>query len=148
MEVVRLEREALVQAELKAIQEATLSKQALLEAIRQAESERLKATAEIAVAIKRPLRDLTLNQVIISVQGLEPKTADQLRSSLNMLTILVERIQEQNEENRSLLEKSLEHLHTMKRNVLGEATPKANTYTSHGQKSHSGAAARWVSREA
>ena len=147
LETVRLERKALVEADVKIIQELTQSKQSIIEVIRLTELARTKSVAELAVDWKKPLRDLTLTNVIIGVQGYDLKLSEQFRTALNVLTILVQRVSEQNDDNRGLVEKSLEHIHNMKRNVLGEASPKSNTYTSQGQRTHTNGNSRLISKE-
>ena len=148
LDTVRMEREALVQAELKAIQSATIAKQGLIEAIRHAEGERMQLIANLAQAWKRPMRALTLPQLIIEVQGRDIKTAELFRSTFNTLTLLIQRITEQNDDNRAFLEKSLMHVEAMKKNVLGESVPKSNTYTPKGQRSGPSNGARLISKEA
>jgi flagellar biosynthesis/type III secretory pathway chaperone len=147
LDVVRSERENLVQADLKGIQTATAAKQGLIESIHQAESDRLKLTAELAVLWKKPFKDLTLPNIIIFIQGIDAKGAEQLRSVFNTLTILIQHISKQNLDNKFFLEKSLEHIHQMKKNVLGETTAKSNTYTNHGQKAGGISSARLISKE-
>ncbi|MGK5082221.1 flagellar protein FlgN [Bdellovibrionota bacterium FG-1] len=147
LEACRLEREALVQADLNGIEETTQEKQALVEAIRAAEVERLNHVATLAMAWKRPLRELSLSNLILAVQATAPKMSDQLRSNLNALTVLLDRIQEQNDDNRRLVERSLVHVNQMKKNVLGEAVPKSNTYTAHGQRQATTSGARLISKE-
>jgi flagellar biosynthesis/type III secretory pathway chaperone len=148
LDLVRTEREALIAADLKVIQDVTVAKQGLIESIAQAESARLKSVGDLAMLWKRPFRELTLPNLIIAIQGDDAKSAEQLRSTYNTLTVLVRHISEQNEANRALVEKSLRHVDEMKRNVLGEADPKAATYTAHGQRTPSTAGARLLSREA
>jgi flagellar biosynthesis/type III secretory pathway chaperone len=148
MENVRFEREALTNADLKGVQETTFAKEALVEQIRQQESARLKATAELALTWKRPFKELTLTNIIIAIQARDPKGAEQFRGVYNALTILIQRIREANEYNRGLVEKSLEHVHNMKRNVLGEAVPKSETYTPQGQRQPYTGGARLISKEA
>jgi hypothetical protein len=148
MDVVRAEREALVAADLKGIEEATYSKQALVEAIRQAESERIKHTGELALLWKKPLRELTLPAIAIQIQTSHPKVAEQLRSAYNALTILIKRISEQNQDNSALVQSSLAHIHEMKKNILGESVPKSNTYNPKGQKASGVSGARLISKEA
>ncbi len=148
MDLVRLEREALVEANLKSIQDVTVAKQGLIEAIAHAEAERLKALGTLSLLWKVPTRELSLPKLIIRVQGEDLKFADQLRTSFNALTILIQRISEQNKDNQALVEKSLEHVAEMKRNVLGEAVPKTTTYNPHGQKNTASAEGRLISREA
>lgn len=148
METVRMEREALVAADIRRIEEATVAKQALVEAIRQAESRRIGHVAELAVILRKPVRELTLPAIIIQVQGHDAKRAEQLRSAFNALTLLIKRIAEQNTSNQRLVEESLMHVQQMKGNVLGETTPKANTYTAKGQRSGAQPGARLFSKEA
>lgn len=148
MEVVRAERDALVNVAVKDIQETVSSKQALVESIRQTEAERLRTTTEIAVKLKRPLRELTLSELILVVQGHDLKLADQFRSSLNTLTVLVQRVSDLNKDNQLFVEHSLQHVDAMKKNVMGESVPKSNTYTQQGQRSAPVKGARFISKEA
>ena len=148
METVRMEREALISADIRRIEEATVAKHALVDAIRQAESERIGCVADLAVELRRPLRELTLPAIIILVQGENPKRAEQLRTAFNALSLLIKRISEQNADNQKLVEESLIHVQEMKGNVLGETTPKANTYTAKGQRSGVQSGARLISKEA
>jgi flagellar biosynthesis/type III secretory pathway chaperone len=148
LDTVRSERDALVQADVKSLQDAVYAKEALVEAIRSAEGERLKQVAVLAVTLKKPLKDLTLSQIAIEIQGRDLKQADALRSALNALVILVERIREQNTYNKGLVERSLENVNQMKRNVLGESSPTGSTYTKGGQRSGSKGNSRLISKEA
>ncbi|MGZ3689374.1 MAG: flagellar export chaperone FlgN, partial [Bdellovibrionota bacterium] len=129
--------------------EASVAKQALVEAIRQSDTERMGLVGELALAWKTPVRDLTLPNLVIAIQGDDPKGAEQLRSAYNALTILIQRITEQNQDNAEMIQKSLEHLSVMKKNVLGEAVPKSNTYTQKGQRADGQqGGARLISKEA
>jgi hypothetical protein len=148
LETVRMERDALVNADLNGIQEATHAKQALIEGIRAAEVERLKHVGTLALAWKKPLSELTVLNVAIQVQAKDLKAADQFRSVYNALQLLIKRITEQNQENKGTIERSLSHLVEMKRNVLGEAAPATDTYTARGQKTAGSAGSRLISKEA
>jgi flagellar biosynthesis/type III secretory pathway chaperone len=148
LEVVRAEKEALVSAELRTIQEVTARKQALLETIHQEEAARLKLVAELAMKWKKPAKEITASALAIEIQAHDIKMADQLRSVSNTLTVMIKHAAEQNEENKRLVQKSLEHIGAMKRNVLGESTEKANTYNPQGQKSRGAGGSRFVSKEA
>lgn len=148
LETVRNEREILIQANLKAIERTTASKQSLIEEIYQVESERLKVIAELAVIWKRPYRDLTLPNIIIHLQGIDLKKAEQFRSTYHVLTVLIQRISDQNTDNKAFLEKSISHIHQMKKNILNEVTPKSNTYNHQGQKSQTIQSSRLISKEA
>lgn len=148
LEACRTEREALVLADLRKIEESTLGKQGLIDQIRQAEAQRIQAVGELAMLWKKPIRELSLPNIIIAIQGHDPKGAEQLRGNFNALTVLIQRITEQNEDNRGLVERSLAHVNDMKRNVLGEAVPKSDTYTPQGQRSGVTGGARLISHEA
>lgn len=148
LDCVRAEKEAFRDADLKAIQECTYNKEALVESIKGAEQERLKIMATVASAIKKPLKDLTLPHLIIETQAKHAKLADQLRTSYNALTIIIQRISEQNAYNRGLIEQSLAHLDSMKKNVLGEAAPRSGTYSAQGQKVNGAGSSRLISKEA
>ncbi len=148
LETVRIEREALVQADLLGIQKAISSKQALLESIHQTEMARLKLMTDLSIHWKQPFRQLTLTYLIIQIQGDDPKGAEQFRSLLNALTVLIQRITAQNKDNKNLVECSLGHVHQMKKNSLAETTPRSSTYTSQGQRAQGAPAQRFLSREA
>jgi flagellar biosynthesis/type III secretory pathway chaperone len=148
LEVVRSERETLIQADLKGIENITCAKQVLIENIHQIELQRLKLTAELAVQWKKPYRELTLPNIIIAIQGIDPKSAEQFRSIYNALTVLIQRISDQNIDNRGLIERSLEHVNQMKKNVLGESSSKSNIYTPQGHKASGSQTSRLISKEA
>jgi flagellar biosynthesis/type III secretory pathway chaperone len=148
LSVCAMEREALVQADLKAIQDATYSKQTVVDAIKSVESLRVKQVSALAVLLKKPAADLSLSVLVAGIQATQPKAAEQLRAAYTALTLLIERITEQNTHNRHLVERSLEHVNEMKKNVLGESTPKASTYTAQGQRQSGPGGARLISKEA
>ena len=148
MEVVRAERDALISADLKEIQTQTFAKQAIIEEIHHTESARLKLMVDLAVQWNKPSHELTLPNIIIQVQGTDLKGAEQLRTTFNALTVLIQRISTQNKDNRVLVEHSLEHVHQMKKNILGESTPRTNTYTQQGQSVNGPSVSRILSREA
>ena len=148
METVRAERDALISADLKEIQIQTFSKQTIIEEIHHTESARLKLMADLAIQWNKPIQELTLPNIIIEVQGTDLKAAEQLRTTFNALTILIQRISTQNKDNRVLVEHSLEHVYQMKKNILGESSPRTNTYTQQGQSVNGPAVSRILSREA
>ena len=147
MDSVRNEHDILVQADVKAIQEMTTEKQMLLESIRLAEVDRIKSVELLSSEWSIPVEELSLSRVIVQLQGTDQKQAEQFRSTLNALTVLIQRITEQNLENRKLVEASLQHVHRMKRNVLGAGAPRASTYTAQGQPAQGNGPSRLISRE-
>lgn len=148
LEAVREERKALVDADIKRIQEMTYSKEATIESIRLLESQRIKLSAELAVLWKRPLQELTLSQIILSVQGEDIKMSENLRNTYNALLHIIGRARDQNRDNSELVQKSLEHVTAMKKNILGESVPWSQTYNPQGQPAHNGGASRLISQEA
>ena len=147
-EVCRNERDALVAADVKQVQEFTHAKELVIETIRHEEAKRLRLTAEIALEMKRPMAELTLSNLIMDVEPVQPKLAEQLRSAMNALVILIERASKLNQSNLEFIERSLGHVHNMKKNVLGEAVPRSETYGAHGQKLPHTSGARLISKEA
>jgi flagellar biosynthesis/type III secretory pathway chaperone len=147
-DTVRAERDALVLADNKALHDAVLAKEALIEAIRQQEYERVQQLEVLSIAWNRRPQDLTLSEIAIQLQGRDPKRAEQLRSTYNALTILIERVTEQNADNGVLAARSLEHIENMKKNVLGEGAPHSGTYTQEGQRAGASSGARLISKEA
>ena len=148
LEIVRLERTALIDADLKSIHAVTAKKQSLIESVQQEENRRLKFVGEISMDWKRSIKDLTLPNIVIEIQAKDPKGAEQLRSIFNALSVLIQRISDQNASNRILIERSLEHICEMKRNVLGEATVNSDTYTQKGSKTSGTPASRLFLGEA
>ena len=144
---VRSEKEALISADLKVIQEITYAKEALINSIYQWDKERSKNSQHLAIYLRKPVAEITLSNIIIAIQGNDLKTADKLRSSSAALNLLVTRINEQNAENRQLVETTLHHIQEMKKNVLGEAEQKSETYSSYGKKVNSAGASRLISKE-
>lgn len=150
LETVRQEHEAIANALPKDLQEAVYAKEALIEGIRQQELLRQSIVGKIALQWNRPLEEITLSLIVLEVQNQDAKFSELLRSSQTALKMLAERVIEQNSYNRELLQKSLDHVHEMKRNVLGESKPKSQTYTAQGRKSLVGEQnnnARLISKE-
>ncbi len=147
LDTVRMEREALVQVDLKTIDETTHAKQALIEAIRQAEGVRQRTLAEVALDFKTPVGTLTLSEVAIRVQGDDIKKAEHFRSLQNTLVIMIQRITDQNEDNRQFLQHSLEHVRAMRGNAVGSGSKKSQVYGQHGKKVLPPPGGRFISKE-
>ena len=148
LDCMRAEKLAIVSADLKSLHEATTLKQALIQSVSAIETDRQKVMNDFALLWKVSSKELVLSQVAIRMQGIDLKAGDQLRHLQNTLGILIDRIQEQNTENKALIERSLTHLHEMKRNVLGEAQPASQTYGQHGKNVSREPGARLISKEA
>ena len=148
LDAVTMERNALVAADLKDLLNSTQAKEGLIQLIRAQENERAKFTSELVMIWKRPLRELSLTNIILALQVYDPKGAEQMQSVYTAISILIARISETNEYNKGLVERSLEHIHQMKKNILGEASPRSNTYTQQGQRSNNAGNSRLLSQEA
>lgn len=147
-ETCKMEREALVAADVKLIAEQTQAKEFVIESIRAAESERIKLSMMLSVEWKVPLKELTLTFIIREIEPRDAQMSERLRSSLTALIVLIERAKKMNDSNRDLVERSLEHVHAMKKNVLGEAVPATDSYGNQGQKLAQTGGARLLSTEA
>lgn len=148
LETLRQEREALTAADKAAIEECAYAKDACLQAIAQAERDRAAVVVELALQWKRPLSQMTLSWIFTELEPTNPTQASALRSQLNALVILIERVQEQNLYNGSLIEKALANLETMKANVFQNEAPQAQTYTSQGGRAQAPTQSRLISQEA
>ena len=147
LDLVRQQREAIAQAELSRIQEITGSQEFLIENIRLAEAERVRELTGLALVIRRPLKDLTIGELVLLAQSDHPKLSASLQTDRNTLQILVQRIEEQNRYNAALIQDSLGHVQRMKLNVLGEGVPKSDLYTAKAQRSAPIQGARLISTE-
>jgi hypothetical protein len=149
LELVRSEKDAIVAADLKLIQDTSHAKEILVEAIKTTETRRLEELGKIALTLRRPMKELSLSELAIVIQARDPKRADHLRSVQNALKLLVDRVVEQNRYNAELVSRSLESLTEMKANVLGEGVRQAQTYGQNAQKvTPSQSAPRMLSQEA
>ena len=147
MDVVRAEKAALVNADLRSIQELTYHKEAILFDIQRIENERLSLVSRSEVLWGIDSGMLTVTDVIHRVQVRRPQVADQLRSSLNALVVLMQRVSEQNRENQELVQKSIEHVESMKANLLGATSPQGGTYNAHGQRSGASGGRRLIAKQ-
>ncbi len=148
LDVMRTERDALVQVNLQRIQEMTALKQELIESIYHAETLRLQRMNELCYFLKKPLQEFKLADVIIEIQGQDLKAAEQFRTLYNVLTLLIRRITDQNQENRGLLERSFNHVQNMKKNILSEDSTQSGMYTPQGEKGPTLKTHRFISQEA
>ena len=147
LELVRAENSALEQLQTKELQEIVYNKEVLIHDCKLAELERVRGMATLGAILRQPIADIALSKFVEILQGINLKEAERFRSVQNTLKILLDRISDQNKTNRAIVEKSLEHVLNMKRNVLGEATAKNETYTSKGKRSDATAGSRLLSRE-
>ena len=147
-DICKMERESIVNLDLKALADHTSAKELVIETIRQAEAERIRESARLSLEWNVPLPSLTLNYIIQEVEPKDSKRAERFRSALTALTVLIDRAKKQNESNRDLIERSMVHVQEMKKNVLGEAVPASDTYGNQGQKVGQTGGSRLLSTEA
>lgn len=149
LEALRKEKEALIQLDLKMVHDATCEKEALIEAIRREDYQRSGAVQKWLLTqpeLKKRM-DLSLSELVIYLQGDDLKLADQFKSVQNALQQLIARAKDQNRYNSELINRSIEHMESMKRNVLGEQKPYSETYTARGKRTDPQASSRLLSKE-
>jgi len=147
LDLLRAERDAIVNADVGQIEAHALQKQAILDQIGFIDDQRSKRVQAIAQGAGAPLDGLTLSKIAILAQGTNIKLGEQLRSVQQALSQVLTRVEEQGSYNRALVERSLEMLFQMKRNIVGAETSQAGTYSANGQKTGPTAGARLISRE-
>ncbi len=148
LDLIRIEKEALISADLKKVQEITNAKEVLLSSIQSTEIERQKLVSEFSIIMKIPRKELTLSRLIIQIQADYKKHADRFRSALNALSFLIRRITDQNKENSVLVKESISHIEQMKENVLQENSKKSEIYSNKGNKINPSRDSRLISKEA
>jgi len=148
LELLRSERDALVAADVEQIEARALEKQTLLDQVARTDDARAALVELIAAKQGVSAQPLTLSRLAIIAQGLDLKLGEQLRSVQQALSYTLGRVEEQGNYNRALVERSLESLVQMKKNIVGGESPNAGTYSATGQKSNQSAGARLFSREA
>ena len=127
LEACREERTALSEANLRTISEKTHAKEFLIESIRGLDRRRVELVGELAYTVDRDVEP-TLSAVILACEHEHSEISAKLRSQQTTLVHLVGSIQKANEQNRLFLEVSVTHIEEMKKNVLGEGSPKKETY--------------------
>ncbi len=154
MDGVRLERDAIANADIKHLNEVVLNKEGVIETIRSIERERVASVNKIYLISglrKRNLegqeQHLTFNEIIELVQGFNLPLSETLRQLHQTMQVLVGRVRDLNDYNQKLVAKSLEHIERMKRNTFGEASAGRETYTPKGQRQNPGSVPRFVSKE-
>lgn len=148
LETLRQERDALVDANKSVIEECAFAKDACLQAIAQSEKDRAEIVAQLAVEWKRPISQMTLSYILTETEPSQPAQATALRSQLNALVVLVERVKEQNQYNGALIERALENIEAMKANVFQNEAPQTQTYNSQGSRAQAPSQSRLISQEA
>ena len=148
LEVVKAEADSIEQADVKATFEATSSKEALVHWIHRSEQNRQIIATSLAQELK--LANPSLKDLIVHFQSVDATLSAQLQTDLSALVILVERIQAQNNQNGKIVERSLQHVSAMRKNIFGEVTSENKTYNQQGQKNQASpgsAGPRLISKE-
>ena len=132
LECCREEKTALAEANLKDIQSKTQTKEFLIENIRGLDKARAETAGDIIYSLSGNEKPLSLSQIILQVEPDFLEESLKLRSQMTTLIHLVGSIQKINDQNRDFLKQSVTHIEEMKKNVLGEASPKTETYGNKG----------------
>lgn len=137
----REERDALINADIQALQEASQSKNFLIGSLRQLELKRQQMFSIHNSKVK-------LDEFVLNLENSDLASANQLRKLKTTFKTLHEKVISMNQENQELILKSLGHLENMKKNVIGEAAPQSSTYGQSGSVSNPSPNPRWISTEA
>ena len=135
LKAVQDEKNHLIQANLQLIQRSIEIKQELTEKVKYTESRRLKTVSELAVIFQVEPQELTLARIIMILETRGAHLVEDYKSLYEKLRALIDEIRLQDLNNGELIKKSLEHIHEMKRNILGESNQKAVVYNAQGQRS-------------
>lgn len=147
LEVVQLERDVLIRAEVAEITKITEKKQQIAGEIQAVETLRTKATRELALELKLPESEMTLSKVIDLASPESKSLADELKSVFGVLQESVKRVLKQNEFNQELLYKSLFHINRMRSNLSLSLAESQSTYSAHGQKVNPAKGSHLLSKE-
>lgn len=134
LELIRVERLHLSAADIQGIQCIADQKYHLVEEIHRVETIRMKLLAEFVVESKLNLKELTLTDLILCLEGDDSKLAQQLSSLKNTLLVMTQRIADLNKENLALIERSLVNIEAMKSNLFSSQNSHSETYSQQGQK--------------
>ncbi len=148
LEVCKREKAALVAADLAVIQETTARKLEVVEHIQTADKSRSKQVVLLALDWNIPAKELSLSRIVSEVDTRDPALAAELRAMMDQIHAWMARVNQQNAENRKLVEASIEHINQMKKNILGETIPLSGTYNPQGQRRSSSSGSRLISKEA
>ena len=121
----------MIAVDVKALAEATQSKEAMLSALWSLEQDRIQQTHELAQILGIPESTETLLTIANLVQSPEKEI---LRASHESLQLLIEQTKSLNQENMRLAEESLERIELMKRNIIGAANLNQDGYNASGNK--------------
>ena len=123
LEVVRKEKDLLIQVDLKALEESNKSKEAFLNKLRLLEIAREKSARELAQLIGADVQNPRLLNIATKLQGVN---ADRLRSIHATLDLLLTRVTELNRENATYADSALQKLsgalNEVKETVSGKKT--------------------------
>lgn len=131
LDQVKVEAQALAEADLRVLHESSLAKEALIALIRIEDHQRQMIVDQLQFDGHLPRTTNTLIQIIAHLHGIAPNLADRMQSTLNTLKVIIERIQMQSRINAGVIDKSLHHVLAMKDNLLGEVQP-TRTYSAKG----------------
>jgi len=150
-ETVKLENEAITNADLKLTYDTAATKEALVHWIHTAEMSRQAVVYALTLEEGLAPNSPTLRELILHFQTRDEELSLKLQTDLSTLFVLIDRIKNQNALNAKLLETSLKHVHNMKKNIFGETNPQSRTYNQQGQRNPGSANAhgpRLISKEA
>lgn len=148
LEIVRLEKQALIENDLDRIQDLVTLKSGIITTIAYRENERKKIVKQLSETLGKDSGVVNLKFIIEREQELDLQAADKIRNVATTLKMIIDRINKQNNENKELVNSCLKHVAVLKNNVLGGQEAQAEIYTGQGKKVSNADRSYFLSREA
>lgn len=130
LEVVRKEKDCLINLDLKQIRECTYEKAALSDDAAKTEAKRQQWVAALADQHSINREELTVERI---VDLLDKTQYEELVRIKTGLVHMIKKVHEQNYENQDLVQRALQETQTMKQGILGMTSSKAKTYGPQGK---------------
>lgn len=144
LEVVRREREILIEADLEELNENNAIKEKILIELREWEEKRILIVAQIAKENQINMEEPRLLDLANHFSG---EKGDRLRNLHSVLVLLLKRVQEFNQQNEDLVRAALENISGALNNIKNHLQEKS-TYERKGRLKEGTQDAHFVSKEA
>ncbi len=103
--VLQIEKDVFVKAELQALEKVTKNKENLLRELGKLETQRMRVMAKLAASLACPLQEFTLKKL---VRLIHDPYASRLKNCASNLTAVLRRVQQTNENNKTLFKHSID----------------------------------------
>ena len=103
--VLQKEKDVFVKTELQALEQVTKNKENLIRELGKLEGQRMREMGKLAASLACPLQELTLKKL---VQLIHDPYASRLKDCASNLTAVLQRVQQTNENNKTLFKHSID----------------------------------------